>query len=57
MGDLKDILQSLDEKCQQMGLTISTKKTKSVAVLPSGDTETEQYSEPEPIHYIPTQTQ
>ena len=39
--DLKDMLQSLDEKCQQVDLTISTKKTKTMAVLPSGDTEGE----------------
>ena len=47
--DLKDMLQSLDEKCQLMGLTISTKKTKTCAVLPPGDTGGEQYPEPEPI--------
>ena len=49
--DLKDMLQTLDEKCQQMGLTISTKKT--IAVLPFGDTEGEQYPEPEPITLHP----
>ena len=51
--DLKDMLQSLDEKCQQMGLPISTKKTKTMAVLPSGDTEGEQYPKPEPITLHP----
>ena len=56
--DLKDMLQSLDEKCQQVDHTISTKQTITMAVLPSGDTEREQYPEPEPSsHYIPTHTQ
>ena len=51
--DLKDMLQSLDEKCQQVDLTISTKKTMTMAVLPSGDTEREQYPEPETITLHP----
>ena len=36
-----------------MDLTISTKKTKTMAVLPFGDTEGEQYPEPEPITLHP----
>ena len=51
--DLKDMLQSLDEKYQQMGLTISTKKTKTMAVLPLGVTGGEQYPEPERITLHP----
>ena len=51
--DLKDMLQSLDEKCRQMGLTISTKKTKTMAVLPPGDTGVEQYPAPESITLHP----
>ena len=51
--DLKDMQQSVDEKCQQMGLTISTKKTKTMAVLPLGATGGEQYPEPEPITLHP----
>ena len=51
--DLKAMLQSLDEKCQQMGLTISTKKTKTMAVLPSGDSVREQFPRPEAITLRP----
>ena len=47
--DLKVMLQSLNEKCQEMGLTISTKKTKTMAVLPPENTEGEQSQKPESI--------
>ena len=51
--DLKVMLQSLDEKCRQLGLTISTKKTKTMAVLPSGDSDGEQHPRPEVITLHP----
>ena len=47
------MLQSLDEKCQQLGLTISTTKTKIMAVLPSGDSVREQFPRPEAIMLRP----
>ena len=34
---LTSLLESLDSKCHQMGLTINYKKTKLLAVLPNGD--------------------
>ena len=45
--DLKAMLETLDEKCQQKGLPIS--KTKTTAVLPHGDTEEGLYPKPESV--------
>ena len=38
-GDLEEMLRSLDCTCSLMGLTVSTAKTKVLAILPSGQTE------------------
>lgn len=51
--DLKAMLQPLDEKCQQLDLTISTKKTKTIAVLLSGDSVRKQFPRPEAITLRP----
>ena len=42
--DLKFMLKSLDVRCRDMGLTISSKKTKTLAVLPDNS-----HPKPEPI--------
>ena len=38
-SDLEEMLRSFDSTCSSMGLTVSTAKTKVLAVLPSGQTE------------------
>ncbi|MDA8001968.1 MAG: reverse transcriptase domain-containing protein [Alphaproteobacteria bacterium] len=49
-SDLTIMLESLSNCCQKLGLTISCKKTKSLAVLPP---EQPQIQSPLPIHLLP----
>ena len=49
--DLKVLLQSLDEKCQEMGLIINTKKTMTMAILLPEYTEGEQYPKLITLHH------
>ena len=49
-SDLTAMLDSLSTCCKMLGLTISCKKTKSLAVLPS---EGPQIQSPVPIHLVP----
>ena len=49
-SDLTIMLESLSNCCQKLGLTISCKKTKSLAVLPP---EQPQIQSPLPIHLVP----
>ena len=49
-SDLTAMLDSLSTCCKKLGLTISCKKTKSLAVLPPDNPATES---PVPIHLFP----
>jgi hypothetical protein len=46
--DLKAMLESLEARCSDLGLTISCKKTKLLAVLPS-----DSYPKPSPVSFRP----